>query len=209
MAVTVYNWRDVISGASKDWKIISYRETGYPSFLKVKGHCTEKSAVIEPKPEYNSMLYSLKPSYIIGENTDTVSWKKVAHTTERRVKVLTKFLKKKKDKIRAKGIIYKDHTFSVDEKSLGALLREKQAADLGIRVDGSAWKTKTGWIPLTNEEVSDVYTKGYRYVASCFNRENILLVQIRAALTDKNFEDIDLDSGWPVQEIITEITTNV
>ena len=94
-------------------------------------------------------------------------------------------------------------TLSIDTR------RESQAQFAGAAVQAMLepqcslrWKTSTGFVELSAQQVIDVTSAIRRHVQACFDRESTLL----KALASGDYTDAMLDEGWPtVQEMKAEI----
>ena len=75
-----------------------------------------------------------------------------------------------------------------------------QSAKDGIRTDGAKWKTKIGFIPLSNAECIRLGPEFLNFVQDCYDRESDIMDMILAC---KNVEELkaikvnEFTTGWP------------
>lgn len=82
--------------------------------------------------------------------------------------------------------------------------RESQATFTGAAVRALRnpsyvvkWKSRTGFVNLTNDQILDVADAVGDHVQACFDREAVLLQQVEAAETLADLQAIPINTGWP------------
>lgn len=98
-----------------------------------------------------------------------------------------------------KGIIWNNYLIATDRDSQSKLAQAQLAVIKGIRTENDGWKCydianeATIFRATTNTEMGEIADYGYKYVAECFAREQVLL----AAVNDGTYTDSMLTEGWP------------
>lgn len=94
------------------------------------------------------------------------------------------------------GITLNGLKVATDDRSKLLILgkRTKAAADPSLTFQ---WKTPTGFITLTAEQIVAIADAVEAHVQACFDREAALVLEIEAAKNPEQLAAIELGQGWP------------
>lgn len=129
---------------------------------------------VEVKPEYDAdTQYIGEPKMSFDGKTVTAEYP-VLEKTEAMLEAdkeakLVQFKAERDQKIED-GYVFKEHTFWIDKGSQGDILTAMLMAQQNSDYE-TDWKTKEGWVHLTNAEIQQLAMGVFVYVGSLFQKE--------------------------------------
>lgn len=90
------------------------------------------------------------------------------------------------------GVVVNGVKIATDEKSQALLGQAYIGAKNGLLENGTSWKTETGYINITKEQIIAIYEAVFNFIKANFENEKAKYEMIEAATTLEELNAIDL-----------------